>query len=152
MDKSLRILPMVLGCLTVAACASEPARLEPAAPPATLSCGDFSFPIYFEKGSDQLTTPARAVLLAGAQRAHGCNVSKIEVLELADADGPAVRNLVLSRQRAAAVMHAMEGTGLPRPVFDIEAIGEAGAKSGGRVEPLRRRTEGVVHESRPARP
>lgn len=136
-------------CLLVGACAESagPDRLKPvAAAPAAPSCSGFSFPIYFGKGSDQLTTPARAVLLSGAGRARGCPVAKIEVLGLADADGPRTRNLALSRRRAATVVKALEGFGLPAPVFDIEAIGEAGAKGPkGAPEPLRRRTEVVIH-------
>lgn len=135
-------------CLVLAACATPTGR--PAAPPAPAraapACADFSFPIYFEKGSDQLTASARAVVDASVQQVRGCRVSRIEVLGLADADGPRRRNLDLSRRRADHVAHALAGDGLPAPVFDIEAIGEAGAKAAdGKPEPLRRRTEVVIH-------
>ncbi len=147
-------LAMAGACLVLAACESRP--LRPATPVVaakpTPVCGDFSFPIYFEKGSDQLTAPARAVVDASVQQVRGCRVSRIEVLGLADADGPKLRNLELSRRRAAHVAHALAGDGLPAPVFDIEAIGEAGAKApDGRPEPLRRRTEVVIHAGPPAR-
>jgi len=145
---------LIIGALGLmaAACAETPApKPTPVAavklPPA---CADFSFPIYFEKGSDQLTTAARAVIDTGVQQTRGCKVSKIEVLGLADADGPRLRNLELSRRRADAVAKALAGEGLPAPVFDIEAIGEAGARApDGKPEPLRRRTEVVIHASAP---
>ncbi len=146
MSRTAHSATVICTALAIAACASPPLSRKAAIPPvAASSCADFSFPIYFDKGSDQLTASARAVLLAGAQSLKACKVARIEVLGLADADGPAHRNLVLSRQRATTVAHALEGTGLPTPVFDIEAIGEAGARAGGRAEPLRRRTEVIVH-------
>ncbi len=138
--------------LVLAACETRAVRPPPpaAAVKPAPSCSDFSFPIYFEKGSDHLTVSARAVLDAGVQQVRGCRVVKIEVLGLADADGPALRNLELSRRRANHVAHALEGAGLPTPVFDIEAIGEAGAKAAdGKPEPLRRRTEVVIHATPP---
>jgi len=146
------ILTSAGACLVLAACESRPLRPAPAPPAkAAAVCSDFSFPIYFEKGSDQLTAPARAVVDASVQQVRGCRVSRIEVLGLADADGPKLRNLALSRRRADNVAHALAGDGLPTPVFDIEAIGEAGAKAAdGKPEPLRRRTEVVIHAGPPA--
>jgi outer membrane protein OmpA-like peptidoglycan-associated protein len=141
---------MAFGALfAIGACASngqKPLKLAPAAQAAAPSCADFSFPIYFEKGSDQLTAAARAVLDSSAALARACTIGKVEVLGLADADGPANRNLALSRRRATHVAGALAADGLPAPVFDIEAIGEAGAKAvDGKPEPLRRRTEVVIH-------
>lgn len=136
--------------LVLAACADNraaPPRPAGPAPVASLECTDFSFPIYFDKGADNLTAPALDVLRAGGRRARACQVAKVEVLGLADADGPAGRNLALSRRRAVVVAKALAEFGLPAPVFDIEAIGEAGAidKRDGKPEPLRRRTEVVIH-------
>ena len=72
---------------------------------------------------------------------------------LADADGAANRNLALSRRRAATVARALAAGGLPRPEFDIDAVGQAGAVTGGGdAEPLRRRTEVVVRASAPPAP
>ena len=141
-------IPLAAGSL-LAACARSPASNLPsplAAPP----CADFSFPIYFESGSDDLTAPARAVLTDAVGRAKQCPVSKIEVLGLADADGPAHRNLILSRRRAVVVAKALVGAGLPGPDFDIEALGEAGARApDGKPDPMRRRTEVVIHMAIP---
>lgn len=141
------MLTLGVVALGLAGCESAPPRPAPATPvrPA-LACADASFPIYFDKGSDQLTAAARMVVDANVQQVRGCRVTKIEVLGLADADGPRLRNLELSRRRAANVAKALAGDGLPTPVFDIEAIGEAGAKApDGKPEPLRRRTEVVIH-------
>lgn len=139
---------MTLGAIALlTGCESAPPR--PVPPPAARAapvCIDFSFQIYFEKGSDQLTGPARQVLDASVQQVRGCKVTRIEVLGLADADGPRLQNLELSRRRADHVAKALAGDGLPTPTFDIEAIGERGATGpDGKPEPLRRRTEAVIH-------
>ena len=137
----------------LAGCESAPPRSAPS-PLARAApvCADFSFPIYFEKSSDQLTAQARQVVDASVQQVRGCKVTKIEVLGLADADGPRLRNLALSRRRADHVAKALAGDGLPAPVFDVEAIGETGATGpDGKPEPLRRRTEVVIHAQPAAR-
>jgi len=139
--------------LTLAGCASGD-RAGPVAPPATASapvCADFSFPIYFETNSRQLTPAARQVVTDAAQRVRGCRLGRIDVVGLADADGAASLNLALSRQRATVVADLMAAAGLPRPVFDIDAVGEAGAITpDGRPEPLRRRTEVVIRAAPPS--
>jgi peptidoglycan-associated lipoprotein len=150
MRRVIGIVSAAVAGLTLAGCAGEPKRLAAPIPKSAPICADFSFPIYFETGSDELTASARAVVDIGVQQVRGCRVSKIEVLGLADADGPKRRNLELSRRRAARVAKALTGEGLPAPVFDIEAIGAAGARApDGEPEPLRRRTEVVVHASPP---
>jgi peptidoglycan-associated lipoprotein len=89
---------------------------------------------------------------SGAERVRGCAVSQIQVLGLADAVGSRTRNLALSRRRAAEVGDALKALGLPAPMFDIEAMGEAGAKTvGGEPEVMRRRAEVVIHAA-PRRP
>jgi peptidoglycan-associated lipoprotein len=135
------------------ACSGSEHRLLPAAPVATApACGDFSFPIYFDTNVAALSASARAVLASGAERTKGCAVSRIEVLGLADAAGSRTRNLALSRRRAAEVAGALQQLGLPTPAFDIEAMGEAGAKApDGAAEMMRRRAEVVIH-AEPRRP
>jgi peptidoglycan-associated lipoprotein len=138
--------------LLATACSTPP---KPAAmagpPPPPVACVDLNFPIYFEKGSDQLTAPARQEITYAAARVKGCRLGTVEVLGLADADGAAHRNLVLSRQRAVVVAEALASDGLPAPTFDIEAIGKSGAKTeGGEPEPLRRKTEVVIRASAPS--
>jgi outer membrane protein OmpA-like peptidoglycan-associated protein len=133
------------GLLGLAACAqTRPPKPPPAAPIARV-CADFNFPIYFETGSDRLTAAAQLVLDDAAARVRGCGFGRIDVMGLADADGTARRNLALSRRRAASVGQALAAAGLPRPVFDLEGMGQAGAvTSAGVPEPLRRRAEVVI--------
>ena len=134
--------------LALGACTTTPKPVAVAPPPAV--CADFNFPIYFEKGSDQLTAPAQQEIAFAAARVKGCKLGPINVLGLADADGPARRNLVLSRKRATVVAQALATAGLPTPTFDIEALGESGSLTpSGEPEPLRRRTEVVIHASPP---
>ena len=119
-------------------------------PPPPVACADLNFPIYFEKGSDQLTLPARQEMTYASARVKGCTLGAVEVLGLADADGAAHRNLVLSRRRAVVVAEALAVDGLPAPTFDIEAIGKSGAMTeAGEPEPLRRKTEVVIRASPP---
>jgi outer membrane protein OmpA-like peptidoglycan-associated protein len=133
----------------LAACSTTPKPTAGLAAPAMV-CADFNFPIYFEKGSDQLTVPAQQEIAYAAARVKGCKLAPIQVLGLADADGAAHRNLILSRQRAGVVVRALASSGLPAPTFDIEALGESGSVTpGGQVETLRRRTEVVIHASNP---
>jgi peptidoglycan-associated lipoprotein len=144
--------------LSMAACASEapkpaPAKVAVAPPPAGQVCTDFSFPIYFDTASDQLTSAARQVVADAASKVRGCVFGRIDVVGLADADGAANRNLALSRRRAASVATALAAGGLPRPEFDIDAVGQIGAvTTGGDSEPLRRRTEVVIRASLPPAP
>ncbi len=134
----------------LAGCSTTP---KPLATPsvAPVLCADFNFPIYFEKGSDQLTGAAHQEIAYTASRIKGCKIGTIDVLGLADADGRAHRNLILSRQRAQVVAQALAAAGLPAPKFDIEALGESGAVTpDGEPEPLRRRTEVVIHAAPPS--
>ena len=147
-------LGLLASALLATACStpSKPVRLVGPSPP-PVACVDLNFPIYFEKGSDQLTAPARQEMTYAAERVKGCKLGAVEVLGLADADGAVHRNLVLSRQRAVVVAEALANSGLPAPTFDIEAIGEAGAKTEtGEPEPLRRKTEVVIRASLPPSP
>jgi len=145
MSTGARIGWIIGACLCAAACSTDKAPIGGAALGAG-PCTNFSFPIYFEKNSDQLTGPAHAVLDSSGARARACKVTKVEVLGLADADGTAQHNLALSRRRAEIVAQALATYGLPRPAFDIDALGEAGARAvDGKPEPLRRRTEVVIH-------
>ena len=140
------ILALPLAVLVLAGCAGAPLGRKAIAP----SCADFSFPIYFETSSDQLTAAARLVTADAVARVKGCRVGEVMVLGLADADGAAQRNLALSRRRADTVAKALKAGGLPAPVFDIEAAGENGAlTAAGRPEPLRRRTEVVIRAAAP---
>ena len=114
---------------------------------------DFSFPVYFDTNSGQLTEAARAVVADAAERVKGCVLGRIDVVGLADATGGAGVNLTVSRRRANAVAEALTRAGLPRPTLDIDAVGSAGAVTPeGQPEPLRRRTEVVIRASAPPAP
>jgi outer membrane protein OmpA-like peptidoglycan-associated protein len=141
---------VVLACastgLTLSACADMSPRVSRAAARAT--CADQTFPIYFEGGSDQLTAAARQELAYVAAQVKGCRLGEVEVLGLADADGPDARSLELSKRRAAVVAQALAASGLPAPVFDVEALGKLGSRTrSGVPAPLHRRTEVVIHAS-----
>src|SRR5579872_241634 len=78
------------------------------------ACANFSFPVYFASGSDQLTTPAVQAIGESALRAKGCPVAVIAIKGLGrDTTGLAAR-------RAAAVARALAANGLdkPAPVAD----------------------------------
>jgi outer membrane protein OmpA-like peptidoglycan-associated protein len=113
-------------------------------------CADFSFPVYFGTSADRLSEAALQVVRDAALRVRGCALGRIDVVGLADAGGSAGGNLALSRRRAAAVATALAGAGLPRPVFDVDAVGDSGATTpAGDPEPLRRRTEVVIRAAPP---
>ncbi len=134
----------------LAACASPapPPRPPAAARPGPPFCGDFSFPIYFETGSDRLTEAARLEVAYAAERVRGCRIDLVEVVGLSDASGRASRNLALSRSRAGSVAAAFAALGLPSPTFRVEGLGGAGAVSPeGDPEVLRRRADVIVRAS-----
>ena len=109
-------------------------------------CKDTSFPIYFDKGSDQLTAEARALVQTIGGRVKGCTVRSAEVVGLADAGGGADRgNADLSRRRADSVARALSDSGLPIPVKEASAGTSGATTPGGAAEPLRRRTEVILH-------
>lgn len=135
------------GALALSACANMGPQRQVAGS-APRACADVSFPVYFEKGEDQLTSPARQEIVYAASQVRGCRLGEVEVLGLADADGPEARNLELSKRRAAVVARALATAGLPAPVFDIEALGKLGSRTrSGVPAPLHRRTEVVIHAS-----
>jgi len=144
---------LCVAAIVLAACAGGPKpKPMPGLAPPPVACADFSFPIYFDTGSDQLTPPAREAIRYAALRVKGCKLGPAAVVGLADADGRARRNLVLSRRRAVVVAEALAAAGLPAPTFDIEALGEQGARTADGEEPLRRRTEVVIRASPPPVP
>ena len=84
-------------------------------PAAEAGCADFSFPVYFRAKSDQLTAPARELILQSAAFVSDCRISAIKVVGL-DAEGPE-----LSRRRADAVSRALIEGGYPSTSHGILA-------------------------------
>lgn len=103
------------------------------------------FEVYFADSEARLTEPARQAIGMAAAQLQGCDIRKVQVLGLADARGGATANLSLSERRARAVAEALTAAGWPAPVFEVEAVGDAGAVTDAGVrEPMRRRTEVLV--------
>lgn len=113
---------------------------EPAA------CAQQRFEIYFAEGQARLTEPAAELIDTTAAALRGCEIARVDVLGLADASGTPGRNLTLSQERARIVAEAFAAAGWPAPAFQLSAAGDAGATTAaGTQEPLRRRTEVIVH-------
>ena len=109
------------------------------------ACAAKRFEVYFDQDQARLTTAAREAISLTATQLQGCDVTRVQVLGLADArSGTAAANQSISEQRARAVAEALAGAGLPAPAFDIEASGAQGAVVGGVNDPLRRRTEVLI--------
>lgn len=109
-------------------------------------CADRRFEIYFAEGRAELTAAARSAIDLTADQLQSCEVRHVRVLGLADATGEPRANLTLSERRADVVAEALAAAGWPAPAFELEAGGADGAvTASGASEPLRRRTEVVVH-------
>lgn len=72
------------------------------------ACADFSFPVYFDGRSDELSTGALQVIAASASRAEACPVASLAISGLGDDTG-------LASRRAAAVAKALAADGLASP-------------------------------------
>jgi peptidoglycan-associated lipoprotein len=135
-----------MAALVLAGCASRPDRDMIVA---DADCAPIRFDIYFATDQAELTPVAAEAVRMSAAKAAACRVDRVRVLGLADAQGGATANLNLSERRAQAVTTALEAAGLPAPVFEVQAAGDAGATTAaGANAPLRRRTE-VLIEARP---
>lgn len=112
-------------------------------------CVPSRFEVYFRENQAALTAAASQAIALQAERLHDCDVRRVQVLGLADATGASEANMTLSQRRARTVAEALAGAGLPAPVFDLSAAGDAGATTAsGAEQPLRRRTE-VLIDARP---
>jgi OOP family OmpA-OmpF porin len=126
---------------TLAGCAMGPKPV----PVVASSCASARFPIYFAKGSDDLSDQARAAIRAGADLVRTCQVREVDIFGLTDADGPASVDLALSKRRAANVAQALAAAGLPQPLFDVEGLGASTARTAtGRPAMLQRKTLVVI--------
>ncbi|MDO9609231.1 MAG: OmpA family protein [Brevundimonas sp.] len=141
--KTITILALAGGMLALGACAT-PMRRDQIVTSGSL-CMPVRFDIYFREGEARLTDAADQAIDAAAGVLRTCDVRTIQVVGLADATGASEANMSLSQRRARTVAQALNAAGLPSPVFDVGAAGDAGATTaGGAAEPLRRRTEVIV--------
>lgn len=113
-------------------------------------CQDAAVQVYFEPGSHDLTDEGRTMLAQAAGETAGCNIERVVVVGLADAEGAPNANLELSKRRAQTVTAALAAVKLPAAEFRLTAAGEQGALTAAGAEPLRRRVE-VILQMSPAR-
>jgi len=130
---------IVIGALPGCALAPMPK------PIATFTCAPARFPIYFAKGSDELSDQAHDAIRAGADLVRTCKVTEVDVFGLTSADGTASVDMELSKRRAANVAQALAAAGLPQPLFDVEGLGASTAHTvQGRPAMLQRKTLVVI--------
>ncbi|MET4684094.1 OmpA family protein [Brevundimonas faecalis] len=152
--KTIHVLAVVAGASLAALAACAPSspykeRSDLVSNPA--ACAPKRFEVYFDNDQARLTPAAREAVSLTATQLQGCDVTKVQVLGLADArSGTAAANQTLSERRARAVAEVLAAAGLPAPAFEVEAAGADGARVNGVNDPLRRRTE-VLIEARPRR-
>jgi outer membrane protein OmpA-like peptidoglycan-associated protein len=140
------ILALLAGCSTPGAYKK---RSDLVSDPA--ACAARRFEVYFDQDQARLTTAAREAISLTATQLQGCDITRVQVLGLADArSGTAAANQSLSERRARSVAEALAAAGLPAPAFEVAAAGAEGALVNGVNDPLRRRTE-VVIEAQPRR-
>jgi outer membrane protein OmpA-like peptidoglycan-associated protein len=113
-------------------------------------CTETAVQVYFEPGSHDLTDESRTLLAQTASETAGCEIERVVVVGLADAEGAPGANLELSKRRAQTVTAALAAVRLPAAEFRLSAAGEQGALTAAGAEPLRRRVD-VVLQMRPAR-
>jgi len=112
----------------------------------TAGCTEQRLDIYFEEGEARIARPAQELIALTGERLQGCRVEGVDVIGLASSTGDSASNQTLSERRAQAVADALIEAGWPSPTFTLSAGGDAGAATdGGLSEPLRRRTEIVIH-------
>jgi OOP family OmpA-OmpF porin len=80
--------------------------------------------VFFDSGSAELNSRARAIIGNAAQAMRTLDVRRIRVTGAADRQGSSAYNLNLSRRRAEAVREALIGQGISAEAIVIEAQGE----------------------------
>lgn len=139
---------LLLSGVAAGACAEMSLPRSASGPTAASGrCGDESFPIYFARGSAELSEPARRVIGSASNRVAGCRITAVDVRGIGLPDAPgASANAALTQSRADNVARALAAAGLPSPAFDVQIAGSARAPTrANRSEPLSRRTEVVLH-------
>jgi len=143
------ILPVAVAGLTLALLAGCAApgvyktRSDLVTDPA--ACTAKRFEVYFDQDQARLTAAAREAISLTATQLQGCDITKVQVLGLADArSGTAAANQSLSERRARSVAEALASAGLPAPAFEVSGAGADGAVVHGVNDPMRRRTEVLI--------
>jgi outer membrane protein OmpA-like peptidoglycan-associated protein len=98
---------VAVSCLAAGLCA--PSAL---AAPARPACRDFSFPIYFARGSDVITPAAKRAIAAESRRWSLCEIDRVKLLGGRDKAGPAARDEDLARRRTLAVEARLQAAGV----------------------------------------
>jgi peptidoglycan-associated lipoprotein len=91
------------------------------------SCSDFFFPIYFKDRSAGIPPGAMRVVRASSRRSQGCRIAEVKVVGLPDPKAPVAPPMAIAHDRAARVAESLRAAGFPEPVFELSALGEAGA-------------------------
>jgi peptidoglycan-associated lipoprotein len=122
------ILPVAVAGLTLvllAGCAAPgvyKTRSDLVTDPA--ACTAKRFEVYFDQDQARLTAAAREAISLTATQLQGCDITKVQVLGLADArSGTAAANQSLSERRARSVAEALASAGLPAPAFEVSGAG-----------------------------
>ncbi|MDP1630980.1 MAG: OmpA family protein [Caulobacter sp.] len=143
MNNLERTAIVTLAALVLASCGTV-SRFQRVFRPAV--CEDMTVSIYFQRDSAAITPEARALLEGVGERAKGCLLGDVNVVGLADAVGAADVNLALSMKRAEAVKAAVVRAGFTTVVFQVGALGAAGALTdSGAANPLHRRADVTFH-------
>jgi peptidoglycan-associated lipoprotein len=146
--KAHQLIALGLAAAALAGCAGLGGRDRLVQSPPR--CAETAVQVYFEPGSHELTDEGRTVLAQAASETAGCQIDRVVVMGLADAEGAPGPNLELSKRRAQTVTAALAAVKLPAAEFRVAAAGEQGAVTAAGAEPLRRRVD-VVLQMRPAR-
>lgn len=118
------------------------AHAQPASTPA--ANGPEPLVVYFDNGSARLRAQDEAVLDQASRAFNAGHPIVMSVIGGSDGTGPAGRNLLLSQQRANAVLNALVQRGIPVDRFQVVAKGEtdpAVRTAEGAAEPRNRRVE-----------
>ena len=97
-------------------------------------CRDLSFPVYFQRGSDEITLSARKAISRQSQRWKGCDVRAVRITGGRDSTGADAGDDSLALRRAGSVAEQVESLGVPKA-----AISTILAGPGAEVRILRRR-------------
>jgi hypothetical protein len=84
-------------------------------------CADFSFPVYFNENSDQLTTAAAQAIAGSAARANQCRVGALTIAGLQPGGSGD-----LAERRAQAVARALAADGLSSPSASFDRTSAPG--------------------------